>query len=1594
MESNKNIVESVKTLIAQGQLEQVISFMSTLDVDNDLRNDIILLSGRHAKLESDNSKGLLSSSEYNIRTNNIMKSVFVILDEIENKQPRDKQLPNILSRIWSFFTGNTEKEAIKEAAISRNERRAKEEDLWNQTTSRDTIGSYLTFIKSFPKSPLIKDAKKRMAEIEEENLWKKASTENTIESYSAYLKKYKKGVFTENAKKRIQEIEEKESWEKAISKHTVIAFKEYIDKFPNGVFVLEATHFIKDLEEQLMKINEIRNIPIKPTPENGKGNNYILAIGIDSYSYVPMLHSCVRDVKGIVEILTTDYTFDQENITTLFNEDATRRNIIQKFELHLRILREIDNLVIIFAGHGIQKENKGYWVPVDSQFELHEYISIDEIKRYLSAVNARHILVLADSNYQESFIYRQGLSKKHDYNDDLSRYALVSGNGVVSDGSLRSHTPFAHSIINFLKSNDKPSLDIVELCNNVIAYNQTQRPLFGTIEGHQGGRYFLHKRQAQNILDDSENDEAIDLPEDLDKIKSFGENIIRQIWHKKELWFNVVDIVGILTDSPDPKRYNATLSRREPQLKTLSKYIRRRDTETGKYVSRRYANTEGVLRLIMSIPSPKAEPLKLWLAQTRKEALEEEENKLYTLVLRTTTNNGNRNKNSVDYLEHWHTKYGNGHFHLAALAAFPLHLTADLLYKIWQNFKNTEGVNIPRVAVSDLLLSGLLHEVSTELFEYAPDLRRNLLQALQEYYGERKILEELGAFMLDYLATHYAEGVAYTEPIREAEEWNALAYHDPAQANAKLAAALNPLAANNYQTRQLRAVFVAEKLEAQSFRTIEDPSVQRSFERILTFSKGMKRYIQGDLGKAYEQLVQLPDFRIQGDNEGFTEGVAALELPKGVVVVPTIVEDTPNNKNSLWWCAFGNVSSKVIEQDVEKILENINLDNYDLSAVSIETSQSLIHFLEEDDDKGIMNDTDVFLIYYRSRNQAFDTTVFQKTKFVRNYVVISDAPYPNLIEFAENDHDKIPNLIWIQSTDLVESPFFFNRIGLFTQKLVDVIQNAEKSLTYSELFSRIYTKVTQQTDKQHPQIQAFGNANLQDLFLNGMLKTQNTEVVSLPKMQVGFGSKVEENFKKEVLEVFEKEGKSLFFDLIDTIQQADYLIQFEPEQKIYTLESTVGEPLMFPTIPFEKFNKYQLITLFNNIDRVANWHYTLGISSNPSISFDHDKVGIEFYNLGIEDDKDVAPSDWHQPIEVEVVKDKKTSIRLSIENNSNKPLWVSIVYLGKDFAVRNDLFQTKLLQVGEIEWIGIERKDKLTVSPSQTDFLAMVERETSKHAVQMFIGDKYLQQGKTSITEFFKIFVSSERFSTDALNRDSLSTEEEAKRDLVTRSHYQSSKRLFQNMVIKTVVMTLKLKEAEKADLQEVIEEPQKKLTKEDEITLVLKNAVTDLSFRLFLKRYGVDRNDIDDIIQSSIVAAFELLHKMDDKAFSSINPKMYLYAIARNKLLASRRKHIRDLKEDLVGDSIKDFHNYGTEDSYEMERIEDEKILIDRVNQIRGIVSEEDFSLLIEWAINGKSYQKLADELGLTVLQVKNKVAKLRNRIRELLGDETLGGF
>lgn len=111
-------------------------------------------------------------------------------------------------------------------------------------------------------------------------------------------------------------------------------------------------------------------------------------------------------------------------------------------------------------------------------------------------------------------------------------------------------------------------------------------------------------------------------------IQLFEDRKIRTAWdeEQEEWYFSVQDVVAVLSESTDPKQYIKKMRARDPQLSanwgTICTPVQMLAAD-GKQRKVQAANTEGILRIIQSIPSPKAEPFRLWLAAVGRERIEE-----------------------------------------------------------------------------------------------------------------------------------------------------------------------------------------------------------------------------------------------------------------------------------------------------------------------------------------------------------------------------------------------------------------------------------------------------------------------------------------------------------------------------------------------------------------------------------------------------------------------------------------------------------------------------------------------------------------------------------------------------------------------------------------------------------------------------------------------------------------------------------------------------------------------------------------------------------------------------------------------------------
>ena len=240
--------------------------------------------------------------------------------------------------------------------------------------------------------------------------------------------------------------------------------------------------------------------PDRQGSQGTDGRNFLFAIGIDQYVDLPSLSNAVRDAQEFVGLLQERYHYNSTNCITLWDQEATRKQIISVFDQLVEQVGENDTLLIYFSGHGEYSRirKRGFWIPVDAQKkDTSTYINNSIIRDYILDIHSRHTLLISDSCYAGSF-FRQSRSSEEfpespsrayyqKISNYPSRWGLMSG-GVekVSDGHAGTNSPFNRSLINCLRYNLEPHLSILELISQLekaVGSNVKQQPVGNRIYG-------------------------------------------------------------------------------------------------------------------------------------------------------------------------------------------------------------------------------------------------------------------------------------------------------------------------------------------------------------------------------------------------------------------------------------------------------------------------------------------------------------------------------------------------------------------------------------------------------------------------------------------------------------------------------------------------------------------------------------------------------------------------------------------------------------------------------------------------------------------------------------------------------------------------------------------------------------------------------------------------------------------------------------------------------------------------------------------------------------------------------------------------------
>ncbi|MEA3446281.1 MAG: Bro-N domain-containing protein [Bacteroidota bacterium] len=216
-------------------------------------------------------------------------------------------------------------------------------------------------------------------------------------------------------------------------------------------------------------------------------------------------------------------------------------------------------------------------------------------------------------------------------------------------------------------------------------------------------------------------------------IKLFQDHRVRVQWDdEQEKWFfSIVDIIGVLTDSVNPNNYwkvlKSRLKKEGSELVTNCNQLKMESSD-GKYYKTDVADTEQLLRLIQSIPSPKAEPFKVWLAKVGYERIEETEDpeKAFDRAMETYLKKGysknwvNQRIKSIevrkDLTDEWELRGVKKGLEYAILTDEITKAWAGLTTKQYRNLKDLKKENLrDNMTNLELVLNMLAETTTTEL---------------------------------------------------------------------------------------------------------------------------------------------------------------------------------------------------------------------------------------------------------------------------------------------------------------------------------------------------------------------------------------------------------------------------------------------------------------------------------------------------------------------------------------------------------------------------------------------------------------------------------------------------------------------------------------------------------------------------------------------------------------------------------------------------------------------------------------------------------------------------------------------------------------
>ncbi|MCB1608184.1 MAG: caspase family protein [Xanthomonadales bacterium] len=242
------------------------------------------------------------------------------------------------------------------------------------------------------------------------------------------------------------------------------------------------------------------------------GNFHAVVIGNNAYSngFAP-LNTAANDAQEVGKVLRTRYGYQ---VTVIQN--ATKLDMVSKLSELSTELKADDNLLIYYAGHGqIDAKNKGYWIPVDGSVDdPSSWVSTEIINDFIGAMEAKHVLVIADSCYSGILSGSAIRPIPADAAEqDLLFVSRVKARTVLTSGGLQpvldeggnGHSVFAQAFLTALNQNDtlvegyRLYQDVAQLVTQrSMVLGLPQTPQYTALKhvGHEGSEFFFIPKEA------------------------------------------------------------------------------------------------------------------------------------------------------------------------------------------------------------------------------------------------------------------------------------------------------------------------------------------------------------------------------------------------------------------------------------------------------------------------------------------------------------------------------------------------------------------------------------------------------------------------------------------------------------------------------------------------------------------------------------------------------------------------------------------------------------------------------------------------------------------------------------------------------------------------------------------------------------------------------------------------------------------------------------------------------------------------------------------------------------------------------------------